>query len=90
MGPFLVGVFALLLGLALGALGVFAMVQAGSFASAGATAERGPLGLWGSASESASVPTLPWAGLVLALVGAVVLLAGLRGMLAALNGRPAQ
>jgi len=87
LGSVVVGIVAVFLGLALGGVGIMIMLEAGSFASGDASRSSGPLGLWGEASESASVSTAPWVGLVLAIVGAAALLFGLRALFVTAEGR---
>lgn len=59
------------------------MFMSGPIVQAEHQQNSGFLGLGGSQSSSASFNALPVMGLVLVLVGAIVLLAGLKGVMAA-------
>jgi hypothetical protein len=80
-GALTLGLFATLLGGALALVGVLLAIQAGVLASGGVQEHPGFLGLGGGRSESASIPTAPWVGLVLAVAGLGMVGFGLRGMM---------
>lgn len=88
-GSVLVSVFAIVLGGALGVVGLDAMLDAGSFVSHDAERHDGLLGIGGGARESASVQTPAWVGLLVALVGASAFLFGLRALYVTFEGRGA-
>jgi len=77
---FSVSLLSTILGGAVALAGIVVMVQAGSFASGSAEQSHGFLGLWGSGSQSADVPTAPWVGLLCALAGFAMMGFGLRAM----------
>lgn len=79
-GAFLVATFAVLLGGGLGVVGAMLMLDAGAFATGSSHASNGLFGLGASESQSASVPTAPWVGLLLAVAGFGLVGFGLRGM----------
>lgn len=78
---------ALAFGLALGALGVWMMLEAGSFFSASAEQDNGLLGLGASSSQEASLETPAWIGLLLALGGMSAIAFGARGLYVTFEGR---
>lgn len=89
-GSVSVGLFALFLGLLLGVVGLWVMAEAGSFGSAEREQHSSFLGLWGDgSSESASINTGAFIGLIVALVGASALLFGLRALFVSFEGRGA-
>lgn len=88
-GAILVSVFAIVLGGALGWIGIDAMLDAGSFASAESESRNGILGIGGGSSQSTDVGTPAWVGLLVALVGASAFLFGLRALYATFEGREA-
>lgn len=87
MGSVVVGLVAVFLGLALGYVGITMMMQAGAFATGESSQSSGILGIGGESSQSASVPTSPWIGLLLALVGVGALFFGLRALFVTSEGR---
>ncbi|GEM_PF-5050894 len=82
-GALAVGLAAVVIGGALGVMGVFLALASGSFLSGDAQHHDGFFGLGGGDSQSASVPTAPWIGLLLALAGVAIFSFGLRGMMEA-------
>lgn len=87
LGSVVVAMFAILIGLAVGGGGVLLMLEAGSFADASSSQSSGLLGLGSSSEQSASVGTPAWVGLLLAIVGAAVLVFGLRALFVTFEGR---
>lgn len=86
-GSIVVASLALLLGIALAFGGILLMLDAGSFVSAEREQNDGILGVFGGSSESASVDTAPWIGLIVALLGGSLLLFGVRGLYVTFEGR---
>lgn len=86
-GSVALAVVALFAGAALGYFGVSMMLEAGSFVSQTAEQDSGFLGLGSSSSQSASVNTAAFVGLVLALAGGSALLFGARALFIAFEGR---
>lgn len=86
-GSLAVAIVALFVGAALGFVGVNMMLDAGSFMSQEAEQDSGLLGVGSSSSQSASVNTAAWVGLVLALAGLSALGFGGRALFIAFEGR---
>lgn len=86
-GAIVVSTAAILFGALLGLAGVLVMLDAGSFFSAESSQESGMLGLFGGSTQEARMDTLAWIGLLVAAVGAGLLLFGFRALHVAFEGR---
>lgn len=87
-GSLAIALVALVGGLALGAFGVNMMLEEGSFFTTTASHERGGLlGTQQETTQSASINTPAWVGLLLALGGAGAVSFGARGLFIAFEGR---
>lgn len=87
-GSLAIALVALVGGLAVGIFGVQMMLEEGSFFTTTASHERGGLlGMEEQTSQSSSINTPAWVGLLLALAGAGAVSFGARGLFIAFEGR---
>lgn len=74
------GAVATVIGVALLMIGAL-LVFTGPIAQGEAQEQSGPLGLWSESSGSASFNAIPILGFIMAIVGALVLIVGLKGLM---------
>lgn len=85
-GSVAVALVAAILGLFLGFVGVTFLMNSDNLANASSESETF-LGVFGSSSSEAGVPTEPWMGFAFLIFGGALLMFGLRALYTAFEGR---